>query len=102
MRAIRFTTVPKLLRMLRILKRVDHLYPHELAGLDAVISEIESIAESAIPFGMCCHWRFKGQREYVFGWPTKLENGLVRMGSHAGDLYTGIIVDPSEIEIGGV
>jgi len=50
---------------------------------------------------MCekCYWRFRGEREWRYGWPTNAGDGLVMMGRWNGDKSMGVIVSPSDIEI---
>ena len=48
----------------------------------------------------CCHWRFKGEHAYRFGYPSRIEGSrLVRMGRWNGDYTGGYIVDEREIEL---
>jgi hypothetical protein len=51
------------------------------------------------PSGSMCHWRFKGQGEWRFGYCT-YERGydLVRMGRWNGDTIGGSVVSISEVE----
>jgi len=52
------------------------------------------------PFwGTSVYWRFKGEKVYHYGYPTQMDNGLVRMGRWHGDTAGGIIVDIRDIEI---
>jgi hypothetical protein len=44
-------------------------------------------------------WRFKGDREWFYGYKTIVEGGLWRMGKWHGDTSRGIIVSPEEVEI---
>lgn len=46
-----------------------------------------------------CYWRFKGDREYRYGFCTYMQNGLVRMGRWNGDTSGGVVVDAADIEI---
>jgi len=50
-------------------------------------------------FGTNIFWRFKGEKEYRYGYPTKMNDGLVRMGRWNGDTTGGIIVDMREIGV---
>jgi len=45
------------------------------------------------------YWRFKGEKTYRYGYPTQMNNGLVRMGRWHGDIAGGIIVDIRDIEV---
>lgn len=45
-----------------------------------------------------CYWRFKGQKEYRFGYASPVGGGLYRMGLWNGDTSNGPIVDPHEVE----
>lgn len=48
----------------------------------------------------CCYWRFKGEKQYRFGFPTWAKGmQLVRMGLWNGDWSHGPIVDPFDIEV---
>lgn len=48
--------------------------------------------------GVGCYWRFKGEKEYRYGWPTP-EGSLWRMGRWNGDTSGGMIVDEYDIEV---
>lgn len=50
-------------------------------------------------FGTNVLWRFRGEKAYRYGYPTKMKNGLVRMGRWNGDTIGGIVVDLTEIEV---
>lgn len=52
-----------------------------------------------IKLNQICYWRFKGDKEYKFGFTSTVEKGLIRMGLYNGDYTHGPIVDPNEIEI---
>lgn len=45
-----------------------------------------------------CYWRFKGEKAFVYGYASRVDGGLYRMGFYNGDYDHGPIVDPSEIE----
>jgi hypothetical protein len=49
--------------------------------------------------GESVYWRFKGSKEWRYGWPSQLSKGFVRMGFWNGNTTTGPIVDPTEIEV---
>lgn len=49
--------------------------------------------------GTSVYWRFKGEKAYHYGYPTRVERGMWRMGSYNGDTTHGVIVDPSDIEL---
>ena len=44
------------------------------------------------------YWRFKGEKTWKYGWPTRIQNGLVRMGLFNGDSCKGPVVSEDEIE----
>ena len=46
-----------------------------------------------------CYWRFKGEKEYRYGYATHAERGLWRMGLWNGDTDHGPFVDPYDIEV---
>lgn len=47
-----------------------------------------------------CYWRFKGNREYRYGWAQPIPHtNLWRMGLYNGDHTHGPIVDPNDIEV---
>ena len=46
-----------------------------------------------------CYWRFKGEMAYRYGYATRAERGLWRMGLWNGDTDHGPFVDPNDIEI---
>jgi len=50
-------------------------------------------------FGTNIYWRFKGDKAYRYGYPTQMDNGLVRMGRWNGDTVGGLIVDLKDIEV---
>ena len=50
-------------------------------------------------FGTNIYWRFKDEKVYRYGYPTLLENGLVRMGRWHGDTMGGIVVDLKDIDV---
>lgn len=52
-----------------------------------------------LKLGQSCYWRFKGDKEYRYGWPSEAGNGLVRMGRYNGDLWHGPLVSPLDIEV---
>lgn len=45
-----------------------------------------------------CYWRFKGDKEFKYGYASHIKGNLYRMGNHNGDTTHGPIVDASEIE----
>jgi hypothetical protein len=45
------------------------------------------------------YWRFKGEKEYRFGYCTFVGRGLYRMGPWNGCTDRGPIVDPEDIEV---
>ena len=45
------------------------------------------------------YWRFKGEKAYRYGYPTRIEKGLIRMGCWNGDTTHGTIVDEKDIEV---
>ena len=49
---------------------------------------------------MMLYWRFKTgyPGAWRFGYQTSIGGGLVRMGLWNGDIVSGPVVDPSEIE----
>ena len=46
-----------------------------------------------------CYWRFKGEKEYRYGYATHAERGLYRMGLWNGDTDHGPFVNPYDIEV---
>lgn len=50
-------------------------------------------------FGTNVYWRFKGDEAYRYGYPTRMINGLVRMGRWNGDTLGGTIVSLDDIEV---
>lgn len=51
------------------------------------------------PPGTMVYWRFKGDKQYRFGYCSYLNSAsLVRMGPWNGNTYDGPIVDCTEIE----
>lgn len=46
-----------------------------------------------------CYWRFKGTLVYQYGYATRLDNGLWRMGLWNGDTTHGPLVDEDDIEV---
>lgn len=40
-----------------------------------------------------CYWRYKGEKEYHYGYPTLVGSGLVRMGVWHGDGTMGPMVE---------
>lgn len=49
--------------------------------------------------GQQYYWRFKGEKEYHYGYATSIGHGLWRMGKHNGDTTWRVIVDPVDIEV---
>lgn len=54
---------------------------------------------NGLRFGTGCHWRFKGEKAYRYGWPTPHDSGLTRMGFYNGDRMNGPLVDENDIEV---
>ncbi len=53
----------------------------------------------SIQYGRMYYWRFKGDKEWRFGFSSRVESsGLLRMGNYNGDYHHGSIVDENEIE----
>ena len=52
-----------------------------------------------VEIGENCYWRFKGEKDYRYGWPSQVKHGLIRMGLHNGDTSNGPIVDPKDVEV---
>lgn len=50
-------------------------------------------------FGTNIYWRFKGDKAYRYGYPTRMPKGLIRMGRWNGDTTGGFVVDKKEVEI---
>lgn len=46
-----------------------------------------------------CYWRFKGEKAYRYGWVSRANKGLYRMGLWNGDESHGPYVDPADVEI---
>jgi len=42
---------------------------------------------------MCekCYWRFRGDKEWRYGWPTNAGDGMVMMGRWNGDKSMGVV-----------
>lgn len=45
-----------------------------------------------------CYWRFKGEKAWRYGYASRAERGLWRMGLWNGDMSHGPYVDPDEVE----
>lgn len=54
---------------------------------------------ATLRMGVSCYWRFKGDKAYNYGYPSQMDNGLVRMGRFNGDRDGGTVVDPKDIEV---
>lgn len=52
------------------------------------------------PSGTMVYWRFRAKApcEWVFGYVTILNDGMLRMDTHNGDSIGGTVVRESEIE----
>jgi hypothetical protein len=48
--------------------------------------------------GKSYHWRFIGDKAYIYGYCTRLDNGLYHMGLYNCDTVEGYIVDEQDIE----
>ena len=46
-----------------------------------------------------CYWRFRGGKEYRYGYITHVKGVLYRMGLYNGDSVHGPIVDLVDVEI---
>lgn len=46
-----------------------------------------------------CYWRFKGKKQWRYGWITITEHGLLRMGLWNGDTTRGAIVEEKDVDI---
>ena len=49
-------------------------------------------------FGTNIYWRFKGKKEYRYGYPIRIDRNLVKMGRWNGDIH-GPVVDFEDIEV---
>ena len=55
-----------------------------------------------ITMGVSCYWRFKGDKAWKFGWPSRIDGSrLIRMGRWNGDVAGGTIVDELDVEVNG-
>jgi hypothetical protein len=52
-------------------------------------------------FGVSCFWRFKGMKEWRYGFPSRVDGdgSLVRMGTYNGMYHHGPIVSKRDIEV---
>lgn len=48
---------------------------------------------------MSVYWRFKGEKAWRYGYKTRAECGLWRMGRWNGDTTGGSVVSPEEVEV---
>ena len=70
----------------------------DLPPLPAAPTRCRDTGGDAMRIGSC-YWRFKGEKEYRYGYATHAERGLWRMGLWNGDTDHGPFVDPYDIEV---
>jgi hypothetical protein len=89
-----FKVADKAIRIQREFRAINHkTYISELRAI------IKILQEENMELSVNCYWRFKGDKEYKYGFPTKAEKGLIRMGLWNGDYVRGPLVDRKDIEV---
>jgi len=90
-----FKIADKAIRIQREFRAVKHeTYISELRAIVKILQE-----GMKMKFNINCYWRFIGDKEYKYGYPTRADKGLVRMGLWNGDYTKGPLVDIKEIEV---
>lgn len=59
----------------------------------------KQMTTSDLNIGQSCYWRFKDEKRWRYGYPTRLKDGLIMMGLWNGDRQRGTVVDPNDIEV---